>query len=216
MSEVQVTKCFRLAVTFLILGVLLILTVEQLTAREAEAQVNHNRVGEFADMTSVPTPAVANQPAPISYNDDGSTHIIVGPVMIAYLKVFVWVVGAMFFILSLIAGGLGWFFKRTLDRMDATTTTLAKNQAILAAKHDDLQSDVDGLLAEHNLRGKLCPGLRPDLLKEVVTSVLGVTLPETQHLHRRGTDTPTDIHQHHRHENGVDSPPIARGDDRED
>lgn len=193
------TNCFLSILAILFFGVFVIGSLNFALATEIEDQIVKQSI-----TTSTYGLGTYPRQQPVVNNGDGSTHIIVGPVMVAYLKILCWAVGLMFFLLSIVAGGLGWLFKRTLDRMDLTTVTLAKSQARLSQKQDDLQSDLDGLLAEHNLRGKLCPGLRPDLLKEVVASILGISAPETQHLHRRVDDVkPATVHHHTRETNGM-------------
>lgn len=197
MSDIQATRAWRLLILLLFTGAAIVVYIGYASAEDLNTKITEVSAhgGQASYIGGV---AYAEEP-PVKTHDDGAAHIIIGPVMIAYLKIFCWVVGAMFFILSLIAGGLGWFFKRTLDRMDETIITLANNQAAIVKKQDDLQSDMDGLLAEHNLRGKLCPGLRPDLLKEVVASILGVShSQDPSHLHRRAMDEPAETHDHAR------------------
>ena len=138
--------------------------------------------------------------ATIEIAADKTNHFVIGPEVVHYVRIFCWVVGLMFAALTVACGGLGFFFRHTINRNDATHE---RQWEYLG----QLRTDLDMQIAHCSLRGTLCPGLRPDILRDAVASALGVSVPSqssAEFIHKREQDSAYERgHRHCRETNGA-------------
>ena len=64
--------------------------------------------------------AGASAAKPMVLEADLTKHIFIGPEVVYYIQIFLWAIGIMFSALSACMVVIGYFMKRTLDRLDST------------------------------------------------------------------------------------------------